>query len=206
MGSKRTVQLAIAGVIIATLGIVGVTADRVLFVIPADPLEPTRGLFGSTQEKVFMAFALLLGFCMGPMQAASRTLIGRLAPEGMTGEFYGLFALSGRATAWMAPTAIGIITVATQSNRLGIACVLFFLVLGFCLLWTVREERAHSSRLSLVESLRLSFVTERRTDFPVDCTLDEPGGTNASRATVVDRCGLDRRSRFGGRDDAGRGA
>jgi UMF1 family MFS transporter len=42
----------------------------------------------------------------------------------------------------MAPTAIGIITVATSSNRLGVACVLVFLVLGFCLLWTVREERA----------------------------------------------------------------
>ena len=142
VGSKRTVQFAIAGVILATVGIVGVTADRVLFVIPADPLGPTRGLFGSIQEKVFMAFALLLGFCMGPMQAASRTLIGRLAPAGMIGEFYGLFAFSGRATAWMAPAVIGVITVATQSNRLGVACVLFFLVLGFCLLWTVREERA----------------------------------------------------------------
>ncbi len=80
---------------------------------------PTRGLFGSAQEKVFMAFALLLGFCMGPMQAASRTLIGRLAPEGMTGEFYGLFALSGRATAWMAPLAIGIVTVATAVEPAG---------------------------------------------------------------------------------------
>jgi UMF1 family MFS transporter len=142
IGSKRTVQIAIAGVIIATIGIVGVTADRVLFVLPADPLSPTRGLFGSLQEKVFMAFALLLGFCMGPMQAASRTMIGRLAPPGMVGEFYGLFALSGRATAWMAPTAIGIITTATRSNRLGVACVLFFLVLGFVLLWNVREQRA----------------------------------------------------------------
>jgi UMF1 family MFS transporter len=146
LGSKRTVQLAIAGVIVATVGIVGVTADRVLFVIPVEPLNPARGLFGSAQEKVFMAFALLLGFCMGPMQAASRTLIGRLAPEGMTGEFYGLFALSGRATAWMAPAAIGVITVATQSNRLGVACVLFFMALGFCLLWTVREERAPAHR------------------------------------------------------------
>ena len=35
----------------------------------------------------------------------------------------------------------GIITLATQSNRLGVACVLFFLVLGFVLLWWVREER-----------------------------------------------------------------
>jgi len=144
VGSKRTVQIAIAGVIVATLGIVSVTADSVLFVIPADPISPSRAMFGSAQEKVFMAFALLLGFCMGPMQAASRTLIGRLAPVGMTGEFYGLFALSGRATAWMAPLAIGIITRTTQSTRLGVACVLFFLVLGFLLLWRVREEQAPS--------------------------------------------------------------
>jgi UMF1 family MFS transporter len=142
LGSKRTVQFAIAGVIVATLGIVSITAGSVLFVVPAEPLVAARGLFGSLQEKVFMAFALLLGFCMGPMQAASRTLVSRLAPEGMTGEFYGLFALSGRATAWMAPLLIGILTAATHSNRLGVACVLIFLVLGFALFTRVREERA----------------------------------------------------------------
>jgi UMF1 family MFS transporter len=87
IGSKRTVQLAILGVIIATLGIVGVSDDRVLFFVPAGELVPNRPLFGSLQEKVFMAFALLLGFCMGPMQAASRTLVGRLAPQSMSGEF-----------------------------------------------------------------------------------------------------------------------
>jgi UMF1 family MFS transporter len=79
---------------------------------------------------------------MGPMQAASRTMVGRIAPPGMTGEFYGLFALSGRATAWMAPMAIGIVTAASGSTRIGMACVLFFLVVGFILLWKVREERA----------------------------------------------------------------
>ena len=40
IGSKRTVQLAIAGVIIATIGIVGVTADYVLFVIPGRSAQP----------------------------------------------------------------------------------------------------------------------------------------------------------------------
>lgn len=139
LGSRRTVQWATFGVIVATAGIVGITADRVFFVVPAAPLAAARGLFDSAQEHAFMGFALLLGFCMGPMQAASRTLIGRLAPPAMRGEFYGLFALSGRATAWMAPTAIGIVTAATQSTRLGVACVLVFLVLGFVLLWRVRE-------------------------------------------------------------------
>jgi UMF1 family MFS transporter len=147
LGSIRTVRLAIGGVIVATVGILGTTADRVLYVVPADPISPTRGLFGSTQELAFMAFALLLGLCMGPMQAASRTLIGRLAPPGMTGEFYGLFALSGRATAWMAPLAIDIVTRQMQSTRGGIACVLVFLVLGFALLGRVREVREPSSSL-----------------------------------------------------------
>ncbi len=145
LGSIRTVRLAIVGVIVATVGILGITADRVLYLVPADPVSPTRGLFGSTQELAFMAFALLLGFCMGPMQAASRTLIGRLAPPTMTGEFYGLFALSGRATAWMAPLAIDIVTTQTRSTRWGIACVLVFLVLGFGLLGRVREVREPSS-------------------------------------------------------------
>jgi UMF1 family MFS transporter len=142
LGSKRTVQFATLGVIVATVGIVSITADRVLFLVPAAPLQATRGLFGSTQELTFIAFGLLLGFCMGPMQAASRTLIGRLAPPDMAGEFYGLFALSGRATAWMAPLTIGFLTAATHSNRLGVACVLVFLVLGFALFTRVREERA----------------------------------------------------------------
>ena len=44
----------------------------------------------------------------------------------------------------MAPLAIGVITETTQSNRLGVACVLIFLVLGFALLWRVREERAEA--------------------------------------------------------------
>lgn len=144
MGSKLTVQLAVLGVIVATLGIVSISARGVLFFLPAPQLDPNRSLFGSPQEQVFMGFALLLGFCMGPMQAASRTMIGRLAPKGMSGEFFGLFALSGRATAWMAPLAIGIVTTATQSNRLGVACVLVFLVLGFVLLLGVREERAEA--------------------------------------------------------------
>jgi MFS transporter, UMF1 family len=144
LGSKRTIQLAVLGVIVASVGIVSVSADRVFFVMPTSELVADRGLFGSLQEKVFMAFALLLGVCMGPMQAASRTMVGRLSPPGMTGEFFGLFALSGRATAWMAPLAIGFITHETGSNRLGVACVLVFLVLGFVLLWQVREERAEA--------------------------------------------------------------
>jgi len=145
IGSRRLVLITTLGVIIAALGILSVSASKILFVIPASPLDPARGTFGSAQELAFMAFALLLGVCMGPMQAGSRTLMGRLAPEGMAGEFYGLFALSGRATAWMAPTAIAIVSTATETQRWGVAIVIPFLVIGLCLLYFVREERASAA-------------------------------------------------------------
>ena len=137
IGSKRTVRLAIAGLFVATLGIVSVTAERVLFVVPVAP--PGGGLFASAAEQVFLVFAVLLGICMGPMQAASRTLVARLAPPGMAGEFYGLFALSGRATAFLAPVSIGIVTALFASQRAGLVVVLVFLGVGFALLALVRE-------------------------------------------------------------------
>jgi len=142
IGSKRTVQIAIVGVALATLGILSVSRTGILFVIPVDAPAAVRPMFGSLQELVFMGFAILLGICMGPMQAASRTMMGRLAPPEMSGEFYGLFALSGRATAFLCPLLIGLVTTATGSQRGGLLVVLAFLVVGFLLLWGVREERA----------------------------------------------------------------
>ncbi len=146
VGSKRTVLMSLVGVIVATLGIVSVGRDSVLFVVAVAPPLPDGGLFASTPELVFMAFAVLLGICMGPMQAASRTMIGRMAPPGMTGEFYGLFALSGRATVFMAPAAIGWITSATQNQRAGVIAILPFLIVGFILLSFVRERQAERHR------------------------------------------------------------
>ncbi|MGE3906687.1 MAG: MFS transporter, partial [Reyranellaceae bacterium] len=139
-GSKPTVLVAIVGVTIATLGIVSIGRDSILFTVDVAPPLPDGGLFASAPEMAFMGFALILGICMGPMQAASRTMIGRLAPKNMVGEFYGLFALSGRATTFLAPFLIARVTDASDSQRIGIVVVLLFLVVGFGLLLRVREE------------------------------------------------------------------
>ena len=90
-------------------------------------------------KTAFWLLALPLGIFMGPAQAASRSLMARLAPEEMRTEMFGLFALSGKVTAFMGPAVLAWATLAFESQRVGLATVLVFLVAGFFLLLPVKE-------------------------------------------------------------------
>lgn len=90
-------------------------------------------------KALFWALGLALGVFMGPAQAASRSLMARLAPENLRGEFFGLFALSGRVTSFAGPAVLGVATVMSGSQRVGMATILVFLAAGLWLLWGVRR-------------------------------------------------------------------
>ncbi|HEX6959616.1 MAG TPA: MFS transporter [Ferrovibrio sp.] len=148
IGSKRAVQIAIVAVAMGALGILSITADSVLFGISVAPRAADAGLFGSAGERVFFLCAFLLGIGLGPIQAASRTLVARLSPPDMVGEFFGLFSLSGRATTFTAPLLIGIATPLFQTQRVAAAVVLIFLAIGFTILWKVQEPQRESDLTS----------------------------------------------------------
>ena len=141
IGSKRTIVFSLIGLIFGTLGVVSVGPGEVFFILPATMPSEGSGLFASQAEQVFMAVSIVVGLCGGPAQAASRTMMARLAPRSMTGEFFGLYALSGKATAFMAPLAVAMLTAAYASQRVGMAVILLFLVAGLALFLFVREER-----------------------------------------------------------------
>lgn len=88
----------------------------------------------------FWAAALVLGLFMGPNQSASRSLMGRFAPKRYESEFFGFFAFSGKATAFLGPMLLGLIT-AGYGQRAGIAVVLVFFLVGGLLLLRVDEAR-----------------------------------------------------------------
>jgi len=140
-GSKVTIQVATLGLMVAALGIVSMTRDSILFGIPVDGPMPDDGLFASTAERVFLLFGIFIGACGGPMQAASRTMVARLSPPELLGAFFGLHALSGKATAFLAPLSIAILTGAFASQRVGISVILVFLVVGYLLTSLVVEPR-----------------------------------------------------------------
>lgn len=87
----------------------------------------------------FWGLGLALGVFFGPAQAASRSLMARLAPADMRAEMFGLFALSGKATAFVGPALLGWIAAAANSQRAGMATVLVFFVIGMAILASVKE-------------------------------------------------------------------
>lgn len=140
-GAKRVIVCGLAGLLIACAGAMSVDKTHILYVFEVPPAGPPHALFASMGERVYLAFSAGIGLVAGPIQASSRSLLARLAPPDMVTEFFGLFAFSGKVTAFAAPLAVGLVTGITGDQRLGIASIAAFLVLGLVLVLGVKEER-----------------------------------------------------------------
>ncbi|MBM09195.1 MAG: MFS transporter [Magnetovibrio sp.] len=92
-------------------------------------------------KMLFWIFGVSLGFFVGPAQSASRSMIARLAPVNMRAEFFGLYAFSGKATAFLGPAAVAFFADIYQSQRIGMATVVVFLVIGLLLMRKVPDIR-----------------------------------------------------------------
>jgi UMF1 family MFS transporter len=89
----------------------------------------------------FWGFGVALGFFVGPAQSASRSLMAHLAPDGMHSEMFGLYALSGKATAFLGPALLGFVTGVFESQRAGMATILVFFIAGTVLMLKVPDVR-----------------------------------------------------------------
>lgn len=136
LGSRAVILTALCCLILACIGLLSLARDSILFGLV--PTAPARGLFASLPERIYLGLGLLIGVVAGPLQAASRTLLVRLAPAEHLAECFGLFALSGRITSFAAPTTVAIVTAATQSQRAGVAVLLAFFGLGAWLIFGLR--------------------------------------------------------------------
>ncbi|MDX1606488.1 MAG: MFS transporter [Candidatus Competibacterales bacterium] len=92
-------------------------------------------------KTLFWLFGLPLGLFVGPAQSASRSLMAHLAPAHLRTEMFGLYALSGKATAFLGPALLALATDLFASQRAGMATILAFFVTGGLLLLTVPASR-----------------------------------------------------------------
>jgi UMF1 family MFS transporter len=97
------------------------------------------GFYAAPAERAYVAAGLLIGLAAGPLQAASRTFLVRLAPADRITQFFGLFALSGKVTSFLGPFLVGVVTAALASQKAGMAVLIGFFALGAAVLACVRS-------------------------------------------------------------------
>lgn len=143
IGARSVIIGSLLVLIVGALGILSIDSNHVLFGLQVEPKAAGSGPFSSTGERAFLLFAIVIGLVAAPVQAASRSLLARLAPPDKITQFFGLFAFSGKVTAFMAPLLVATATAASGSQRIGMAAIAVFLVAGIALMLMVRPVDAH---------------------------------------------------------------
>ncbi len=84
------------------------------------------------QKEIFWVAGVLIGLMVGPNQSCSRSLMAKLTPKEKKNEFFGFFALTGKATSFLGPILFGIITF-NFSQQVALWVVIFLFLIGLIL-------------------------------------------------------------------------
>jgi len=131
-GPKPVIACCI--VVLALVGIAVVTISRdSVFGLPVSQDS-------TLPDVAFYICGSLIGAAGGILHAASRTMMVYQAhPERMT-EAFGLYALAGKATAFVAPILITLVTELTGSQRAGLVPLIVLFLCGLFLLRWVQSD------------------------------------------------------------------
>lgn len=120
LGAKPVIMASLIGLVVAGLAVF---------------------IFHDGGQIVFWTFGLALAMFVGPAQSASRTFLARLIPAGREGEVFGLYATTGRAVSFLAPTAFAIFVTVGGAQYWGILGIVLVLFIGLLLLIPVRAKQ-----------------------------------------------------------------
>jgi MFS transporter, UMF1 family len=138
-GAKAVIVGAIVTLGFVCLGVLSLGREHVLFGIATPARSPADGLFGTIPEQVFVALGLVIGAVAGPLQASSRSFLARLVPASEAGRYFGLLALSGKVTSFLAPLCVAIATNVLETQAAAPAVLILFFAAGLTLLVGVRR-------------------------------------------------------------------
>lgn len=151
-GPKNALRIEIFMSMLGLASLLGMRPDLILFFWSFDPSAHAPlwngPVFTHLPDVVFILIGFVNAIFITAQYASSRTLLTRLTPPDQTGTFFGVYALSGVATAWLAPTLVNLGTRITGTQQGGFATLLILLALGLAGLSFVRGGgRGHQYKL-----------------------------------------------------------
>ena len=138
-GPKFVVALSIIALIIVTFTVATTDRTGVLFMEVGGALPDlsvTLPLLGTLQtpDLAYFLCGTVIGAAGGALQAASRTLLVDQADPARMTEAFGLYALSGKATSFLAPVLVALVTSLSASQSIGVLPLVALFALGLALL------------------------------------------------------------------------
>lgn len=148
IGSQKAILVSIGGTSVGLVLSLLMGPQSILgiwnYAPDAVPLVYDGPFFNTLPEIIYVGLVIILAIFITAAYANSRTMLARIAPSDKMTEFFGLYALSGTATAFMSPFVVGVFTRWFDSQAAGMASILIFLGVGLVLMLYVKNERAVS--------------------------------------------------------------
>ncbi|GBF50051.1 ABC transporter permease [Leptospira ryugenii] len=132
IGAKKTFNLTLV-LWLAVCGLIYIVADLTQFF---------NSVLGTswTVQWVFVAISSLAGMGLGSTQSASRAMVGIFSPESKSGEFFGMWGLSGKIAAAAGLFLFGFIQTIVSLKNAFLVVALFYLI-SLLINLLVDEER-----------------------------------------------------------------
>jgi UMF1 family MFS transporter len=92
-------------------------------------------------KELFLLFGSALGFFIGSVQSSSRSFMLRYITKGNNAEIFGIYAVSGKCTAFIGPAVLALTVSIFDSQRAGMGSIIIFLLIGLILLQRVVEPK-----------------------------------------------------------------
>lgn len=135
LGARRAVMVELLVLAACVTLALSVSADSLLFgLIPAGQRVLPGDMFHRLSDVAYLGMVAVLAASSVACISSSRVFLVEIAPKERVSEFFGLYAISSTATAWMGSLLYNLITTATHNPRLGFAPILGLLLAGFVLM------------------------------------------------------------------------
>ena len=85
------------------------------------------------EKEIFWVAGVLIGLMVGPNQSCSRSLMAKLTPKEKQNEFFGFFALTGKATSFLGPMLFGLVVFMFDSQQYALWVVILLFIIGLIL-------------------------------------------------------------------------
>jgi UMF1 family MFS transporter len=141
IGSKWATIFFVLGCLIANVIIFSVTTDMVFFVHIDSAATATGGLYPTLPDKVFLITQCSIAFFVTGGLVTARAMMAKLSPREMLTEFFGIYSMSGTATSFVGPFAIGIVTTLFHAQRAGVLVGVVFLLVGLLIMFAVKDPK-----------------------------------------------------------------